>query len=174
MEHLQTVKPNKLFYRSINVVILSCIFLMVVFAYWLLYPYQTITANQQPFRILNEEKILKAGDILIYEDDLCNHMDGEVVINMVLVNDILVSFSPRTVLVEEGCRKYQNRSIELPDHLPDGKYHLEINLSMKVNPIRSETVKLKTEDFIVRNPLLELNHDADIGECLEDLCPALP
>lgn len=179
MEQIQTelikVKPSKILHWSIYLAMISSMIIMSLFAFWLLYPYKTFTANYQPFEILNDGKELKAGDFLIYRGDLCAHMKGEVQIHRVLTNDILVSFTPRTVLIEKiGCKQYENHTVQLPDNIPDGKYHLEINLTMRVNPIRTETVKLKTEDFMVRNPLLELNHDADIGECLEDLCPALP
>lgn len=119
--------------------------------------------------MINEGNILKAGDMLIYHSSTCRYRKGEVTVQRVLTNDILVAFTPYTYVQDEiGCKEFDNYTVQLPTNLPNGKYHLSVSVTMRVNPIREITRTFVTEDFYVENPVLELNPDP-IGQIKEGL-----
>lgn len=163
-------------HASIYLSLISTMLLLGLVAFWQFYPYKIFTANYQPFNLVDEDKVLKAGDVLAYHSDTCAHFVGEIEINKVLVNNIYIQFTPNTYFIEEErCFDFINESITLPEHLPNGKYHLEIIITSQVNPIRQESVKFITEEFEVRNPVLELNERVEkLEECAGLICPVSP
>ncbi len=129
---------------------------LVLVAYWSFYPYKPFTAQVQPFQIMDEDGILKAGDNIIYQSSTCRDYEGEVRVNRVLVNDILVEYTPYTYYENGiGCMDFDDHSVVIPTSVPNGKYHLEITLTVRVNPIRVISTTFMTEEFEVRNPVLE-------------------
>lgn len=126
-------------------------------AYWQFYPYKPITAQTQPFKILDEDRVLKAGDTLSYRADFCKDFSGEIRMDRMLVNDILIQFTPHFITgSNKECQSHEDQMVKLPDNTPNGVYHMEITTTVQVNPIRSISLKFITEDFSVENPILEL------------------
>jgi len=160
-------KNSRLIHKSIYMLIGIALFAMGVIAYWQFYPYQPVIAQVQPFLIVDEDKILQAGDPLIYRTSICKDFEGEVRLDRVLVNDILIRFSPQVISSSSHeCEEYDNYSLTLPDNTPNGKYHMEITATVKVNPIRDVSVKFITEEFRVENPVLLI--PPDVAEELLD------
>ena len=160
MEHIQEKQSKRIFHRAIYALIGFALIMMGFVAYWQFYPYKPITAQTQPFMILDEDKVLKAGDILAYRADFCKDFSGEIRMDRMLVNDILIQFTPHFITASNNeCQLHEDQMVKLPDNTPNGVYHMEITTTVQVNPIRSISLKFITEDFSVENPILELEPD---------------
>lgn len=155
---IQEKKPSRLVHVFIYLFIGFTIAGMLLFAYWQFYPYEPFRAQVQPFPIEDEDGVLQAGDRLVYHSETCRDFEGWVKVNRSLVNDILISYTPYTYYETGGeCVDFSDHTISLPASIPNGTYHLEIIVTVQVNPIRTISTRFITEDFIVRNPVLELN-----------------
>lgn len=119
-------------------------------SYWLLFPYKTVTYNTKQFPVLNKDKVVKAGDVLLYHGDSCRHRVGEIRLHRALINHTVIDF-PDTIFFQDKveCKRLKNASITIPSYAPSGVYHLEITNTMKVNPLREISTKVKTENFYV-------------------------
>ncbi len=128
--------------------VLIVLALIALFGFWSIYPYKTFTFPVQPLKVLTKE--VRAGEILSFVSVSCRHHKGTVVVNRSLKNGILVNFPEhRFVQLEIGCEEFINSTVKIPDYVPAGLYVLEINSTIKVNPIRSVSTKITTEPFNV-------------------------
>lgn len=117
-----------------------------VLAYWHFYPYQTVTVNVQPMKILTPE--VKAGGVVRWEIDLCKHTNTPTVIDRRLVDGTVVSYPEKVATAGKGCVVLQVAE-EVPAYVEPGTYYIEEIGSNKVSPIKTVYRKYRTEDFQV-------------------------
>ncbi len=113
-------------------------------AFWLTYPYKPLEVNGDA-QVLQKE--VKAGETLIYRLDFCKNMDLPVTINRRFVDGLvytLPEFSTHNNKV--GC-KVQDILLDVPVTLPEGTYHFHTEFSYKVNPIRTVTILVESNEF---------------------------
>jgi hypothetical protein len=131
-------------YASIFVAIL---FIIIIF-YWLLYPYRVIEFEQVPYPIVNENKTVRQGELLIYEVEYCKFMNIGATTTKSFNNGIIYSLPPMQSNRETGC--HDNKIfLEVPKTLPPAEYSLEVLYRFQVNPIRVIEYKQSTEPFTV-------------------------
>ena len=109
--------------------------------------------SPQPYKVLNENKIVKIGDDLIYEAEYCKYRDYiPTRVNRSLVDgftyDLPVSTSNNFT---KGCHTV---AVTVPMIVPasfpvNHKYRLHIAIDYKLNPFRTESRTFDTEDFIL-------------------------
>lgn len=119
----------------------------IVVAYWLWWPYEPIII-QGPIKILNEGKLVKAGQLLCYQITYKKTMKIDGVLTRKLVNDYTMDLraSYATAKVGDGV---DNVKVWIPTHATPGKYTLWWSVAYKVNPLRTVSVAAESESFYV-------------------------
>lgn len=119
---------------------------MLILGYWAFYPYKTTEYNTEKFRILTKE--VSPGEKVVYEVDACKYLDKKPKVSVVFVNDIRYLSSDNFAAISLGCHKTLVERI-VPDTLPSSHYHLEITIEYEINPIRTITNSIESEEFEV-------------------------
>lgn len=136
----------------LNKLLLGFMFLTIIgiisVAYLLYYPEEVIKPNVQPYKVLNENHQIKRGEELIYMVDACKDREITGLIDRRFVDGIIVSTPAQLGTVKKGCSQTPV-SIQIPDKLALGVWHLELYLYYQVNPLRVEQYHFKTESFEV-------------------------
>ena len=144
------MKISKIFNVISGITIILTLVSILTVAYWLFYPYDPVTFTYSETRILNENRTVKQGDVLLSEVDLEYHYDNvPLTIDRRIVDGIVYFVPPSIVNTDKGLKKYIQNGLSIPDGLPPGTYYTELYLSFKVNPIRSILVVRKSEEFTV-------------------------
>lgn len=125
-------------------------------AFWLFYPYPTITFNIPPTGAKVISKILYPGDTLKYEISFCKNTEGIATVHRTLIDGETHGLADITGSLPIGCEN--NRIIsttQIPDTLVPGEYHLYIKYEFHPNPFRYIEVSYQTENFtVVPKPVL--------------------
>ena len=129
-------------------VIISAIALMLLFGFWMLYPYKPIVYNDPVYPILNENKTATVGGILSYEVDYCKYTDIYPEVFKRYVDGIIYQTPPGRGIVYQGCRVQQVDNL-VPTTLIPGKYKMEVIVDYQMNPIRHIIFTNYTEDFTI-------------------------
>ena len=139
---------NKLFYIISWFAIISAMVLLFVYLFWQFYPYKTIKFNTPVYKVLNENKTVKQGGVLVYEVDYCKYTDQEPIVTKYYVDGIIYQTSPARGVVKKGCHvtKVYN---DVPVGLSPGDYIMKVLIDYSVNPIRDIFHINFTEQFTV-------------------------
>jgi hypothetical protein len=129
-------------------VIVSMIGLILLFGFWLLYPYNPVEFKDEVYPVLNENKTVKQGDILKYEVDYCKRVDQVPVVNKKYVDGIIYETPMGRGVVFKGCRAQVVDNI-VPENLLPGEYFMQIEIDYEMNPIRHIIYHNRTEKFTV-------------------------
>lgn len=116
--------------------------------FWHLYPYKPLVINEEPLKILNENKTVKQGDILVYEVNFTKNTDKKAVIYRRFVDGLIYNLPPSYPLNKPGER-INTTTVDIPQVLPEGKYTLHSETCYQMNPIREVCVEYQTEEFEV-------------------------
>jgi hypothetical protein len=117
--------------------------------FWYVYPYKPLVINEEPLKILNENKIVSPGGILLYEVNFTKNTDKKAVIYRRFVDGIIYNVPPVYPLNTPGEYKTKT-SVSIPSGLPVGYYTLHSRTCYQMNPIREICVEYSTEEFEVK------------------------
>ena len=137
---------NRLFYGFLGAVLLTAMGLLGYFYYLLLWPVTVTKFNVARFQVLT--KNVKQGGTLLYVVDYCKYKDFSANLSRSFVDSLVYRTPNTTGNLAIGCHQVTT-SLQVPLALSPGVYHLEITVSYDVNPLRTETHKLATEEFQV-------------------------
>ena len=132
------------------VVVTTWILFLLVGAYWLLYPYQPVTLEQDKMVILNENKEVVSGNNVEFNAKFRKSSNVKPTATYYLVDGVVSELKVATINRPVGDNSL-NREIYIPIHTGSGTYHLQIDLEYKVNPLRTLTYSWVSEDFEVIN-----------------------
>lgn len=123
---------------------------VLVCIYWQLYPYKILEFKQGNGNILNENKTVKSGDLIRLRQVQCKYLDIGATINRQFIDTLV--YQVNTVMTHRplGCHD----SVELvrvPVVLPSGSYRIRTTISYNVNPIRTVSYTIVTEQFNIIN-----------------------
>lgn len=121
--------------------------IFLIFMFWWLFPYKT-TDNEQPYKILNENKTVKQGDMLLYKMKYCKYTDLVPIVERQFIDGIIYSTPTASAQLQRGCGEITN-SVKVPSTLPAGEYYIRAVVTFKVNPIREISKTFLTEKFKV-------------------------
>jgi len=125
------------------------LFLILLMGYWTFYPYKTFEYVGEKSLIMNKDKKVKAGDFLRVQTNLEHFTDGvTVIVSPQIIDGTVVNFPDFHYITRKGKQVFE-RSFEIPDYLPSGIYHIEIQSHIKVNPIRTINIIRLSEDFTI-------------------------
>lgn len=138
--------------RIINLVsyftLISAMLLVLVFGYWYLYPYRTLELNTKTYPILNENKVVKQGERLIYQVDACKYTDVIPDLTKFFVDGVIYETPKSIGAIEKGCH-VKNIDVYVPRAIPTGVYHMKFVARYEVNPIRTIEVINYSDEFRV-------------------------
>lgn len=135
---------TKIFYYIGWLGIILAGLMLLLFLYWNLYPYKTITLNKP---IQTDKLVYQAGDTLAYDMNYCKHTTKQVEISKRFVDGVAHNAPNTTAFNPTGCREVRV-TMDVPN-IPTGTYTLELNYTYQVNPARSITIQFKTNKFKV-------------------------
>ena len=136
-----------LFHLAAYASIITAFGLLVLFSYWLFWPYKPIVI-QEPIKIMNPGKIVYAGKPLIYEMDMDKRMAAPCTITKQLINGVIITSSPIIGNMPVGKTK-KNYSWRIPEYAETDQFIMKWTATYSVNPIRNITVVAETEPFNV-------------------------
>jgi hypothetical protein len=114
----------------------------------MIFPIKVVDINVERFNILNENNTVKAGGTLKHEVEYCKYVDMPSSISRQFINGLIFSMPESIVNNPTGCNKIIANTI-VPHELPTGKYFLRTVVRYDLNPIRSFSVTIDTEEFTV-------------------------
>jgi hypothetical protein len=114
--------------------------------YWLTYPYEVLTINEHPLKVLSRQ--VQTDGIVMFELDYCKHMNIEGTISRRFIDGLIYSVPNITVHNEPGCRKVIITE-DIPNNLPPSEYVMDFHYTYQVNPLRKITVHAHTQKFTV-------------------------
>ena len=140
--------------KILNIISFSTLILTAVFIFYIffnfLYPFKVIDFKNSQSLPINKS-IVRVGEAISYTYDYCKYMDIQSVVMKELVGTetiILLSTSSGTIRIPKGCGKLNIANI-IPVDTPAGIYTIYINIDYKINPLRTISYTLKTQNFKV-------------------------
>ena len=119
--------------------------------YWLFFPFVPfVTEFPAGLPILNGGKVVHAGERIVYHGGGTHYTDGVIVdVTAQLLNDVVIPLPDRRYTTVLGRFSAINSFYEVPLYAPAGKYRLVLDAIFHVNPLRSITYRVITEEFTV-------------------------
>jgi len=68
-------------------------------------------------------------------------------VNRSLVDGFVVSYAPVETDPPVGCHTTISSSMKIPEYIPAGIYHIEANISARINPLRTFSEHWRSVDF---------------------------
>lgn len=116
--------------------------------YWLFWPYNPIEVRD-PIKVLNPNKIVKAGEDLIYEISYTKKIESTGKIDRQLINSYVVLFPSQHSTMPMGTGLKRVVRLQVPQATDPGKYRLLWSITYEVNPLRHITHSVYSECFTV-------------------------
>lgn len=131
--------------------IISAIFTLLILGYMLYWPIKTIEfKNTSDLEVVNPNKEIKQGEQLEYKISYCRFTDKQAIVTRVIQDGLIYIMPPIQTHTGIGCQEDKIMSIaEIPKAIPPGIYKMLITVEFKINPLRTITHTLYTEQFTV-------------------------
>jgi hypothetical protein len=122
--------------------------LVALFWFWCLYPYNPLEMKQ-PLEVLNENKTVRAGEVVIYRAEYMKNTDILPKITRTLVDGIIYTLPPIIPINTRGKHDQIIYSLTIPPSIPAGTYTFDCMACYQMNPIREVCVSYSSEEFTV-------------------------
>jgi hypothetical protein len=143
-------KFNVWVYR-ITIPLLAISTIAVIIALFLtLWPYKTVEVRE-PIKITNQP--VAAGTVVSYEVEQCRYTDATATVTRRLISksnrELYIPLGGNTSQAPAGCYTFTPPAVLIPIDTPPGEYTIEFKLEFQVNPIRTITDYVYSQDFTV-------------------------
>lgn len=129
--------------------IISAISMIIMVVYWLTYPYKVADFKNNPFPIMNENRIVVRGERLRYFIDYCKYTNIMPELTKFIIDGVVYEM-PKTVgIAYKGCNNVVS-DVYIPRSIPSGTYHLKTVARYKMNPLRTIEIINETERFTIK------------------------
>lgn len=115
--------------------------------FWLFYPYQPVVLNHPP-TIMNENKQVKAGELVEIHLDFDKKMNVTPTTTWYLINGYVLELAETSVVRPLGVNQTSAFKL-IPISTFVGTHRVQIQLEYKVNPIRTIEYTWVTDEFEV-------------------------
>jgi len=139
---------SKILYLSSMATVLLAIVMVLYVLFYSFFPFRTVEYTQMPFPVLNENKVVRAGEELRYQVGYCRYTDLPTRSARSLQNDFIYTLPSVEVKSPVGC----NTSITIvliPKETFPGKYKLVSTLTWEINAFRTIIKQVETEEFTI-------------------------
>jgi hypothetical protein len=134
---------NKILYFFIWIVLISAMGLMLLFGFWLSYPYKVIEFKSTK----TVEQTYKTGTILTLNISHCKYMPLPAKVVGQFVDGIVFTLKETKANAGIGCATRIAKDIIIPKELEAGTYLYRQTMIYRVNPVRTITVVFETNKF---------------------------
>jgi hypothetical protein len=127
------------------------LFSFALVGFWLLYPYKPIETFPKPYKIVYPpSRVVKQGEFITYEFQYNKTSPIIPVVTRKFVDGLIFNVSgvQYPTVTEEGTGTARAQ-VDIPETLPPGKYHLQIEAVYQMNPVRQYHNDSVTETFEV-------------------------
>ena len=115
--------------------------------YWLVVPYRDpVEFPNAPYPVLNCP--CEPGGEVLYEVISDSNRIITSDIQVVLVDGVFRVIDQFSAANIDGVITHTASKV-LPDNIPPGEYHIEVQFTYQANPIRTEVFKARTQTFLV-------------------------
>lgn len=120
--------------------------LLGVVGFWLLYPQKVmVIENSQNVKL--DKTVYHKGDRITYEMKYCKYKPYTATVLRTLVNSIRITYTELHSNLEMGCRTLRSSDLEIPEFAETGRYHIETTIEYVINPLRTERITWKSQEF---------------------------
>ena len=138
---------EKLQKRNIGVfLILAVIFLFIGYVFYLMfYPVKTLVVNEA--RVITHE--IKPGDTFVYNVDYCKYTTKPAIVYRTFheINEQMIETFPSVQTISvPGCHS-THVPLQTNINTPPGNYYLLVDVVFQVNPLQTQHVIFKTDNF---------------------------
>jgi hypothetical protein len=91
----------------------------------------------------------RAGDQLTGKWKFCKNIDASPTINWSFVDDLVFNLPAHYGVLSRGCYNQEIFISEIPASLYPGKYHMAGRVEIRVNPLRTITFEVSTNNFTI-------------------------
>ena len=116
----------------------------------LVWPVTPIVYHKNPIPVLNANKSVNAGELLLVDLDFTKYVSVPSRTSRLLKNGLIYNLPDILVQRAPGRYHFTSAMTTIPDELPSGIYTLEYVFSYDVNPLKTVTYTISTEAFSVR------------------------
>lgn len=117
--------------------------------FWGLQPANILTIQNNPVPVRPKE--ISPEATVIVSPKICKTKKAEADVKRTLVSDtLLIQLPGYTNVLPKGCTSPE-LAVIIPGNVPDGTYHLEYQITYKVNPIKTEVDHWHTQNFTVHH-----------------------
>jgi hypothetical protein len=104
-----------------------------------------------------DKKTYQPGEDISYSFSYCKTKPIVGVVTRALVDGVRMNFASITSDLPLGCHEIWVCNLRIPRNTSAGTYHIEITGEYKINPLRTEVNRLRSNEFEVmgRDPELE-------------------
>lgn len=153
-------KDKRLITLSYLTLIVSGLAVLAAF-YWILSPFKWITYYNSPFPVHNEDREVRVGEALAYTVDYCRFNDKLATFSKDIISTdgtkgiTLPSYTSsfgtncKWYTGDKGRSKVLITSTVIPPNLLPGEYIMKMTVEQKINPLRTMTLSVESEPFIV-------------------------
>lgn len=146
VEIVKREKESAIPYRLSLIFMGSSFLLLFILLGMLYWPVTVIKPLIQPYKILTP--VVKVGDNIIYEVNACKYYETTGTITRSFEDGAIYPAISSQGNVTKGCTKSEV-SVAVPNYIPPGVYHLNLDAAYQINPIRTIIYHFKTSDFVV-------------------------
>lgn len=138
---------NKQAYR-LNMTVLGLVVLVGIwFLYLLIFPWNIVRFDAPKIEL--GKTVVKAGDVLPLKYPFIKYVDIFPTIHRRLVNEVTYQLPTYSGSIGPGRMDRWVYSMQIPKHLPEGRYKLIIDFDFKINFLRDYRVTITSDEFMV-------------------------
>lgn len=132
------------------VAILGNIFLIILTAFWLYYPYQ-LPYVEQPIEILNENNEIAVGETIKMKINIVKEREAEVIVrpNITCNDGVITPLVSKDITLPLGAHIRFSNDYQMPPAPVGSKCMFNFEVTYEVNPIRTENITWSSEEFKV-------------------------
>lgn len=138
----------KLARTGAHLAIFGGLWLVLLVAYWSLWPYRIITESDGTRKVLTP--VVMQGGTLLFPVHSCKHYDLVETISRELLDGFIYQLPPVQSNQPTGCYS-RIVAVPIPDATPPGMYRMRITVSFQPNPIRTIRYTWDTTAFEVQS-----------------------
>ena len=149
IKHTTLEYINSLLYSTAIFSIIIIFAVGGIFIYWAFWPdTPLVTSNKTTIKV--DKQVYYPGDVITYYVDYCKTRLMPMTVHRSLVDGFIVNYTPVETDPPVGCHTTISSSLTIPSYIPKGVYHIEANLTGKINPLRDFNEHWRSIDFEIK------------------------
>ena len=150
----KSLRPEKLAVRiSVGLAIVMVTYTALFSWFNWFYQEPAVVYNNKPFPIVEESKVIRAGEALQFYVERCSEDNYNVVMSRRLTDGIVWELpQQKDVFIEKGCHSIVRAFLDVPANIPPGEYHLHGELLIRIDWLifsKMRSISYETNSFTI-------------------------